>query len=92
MNFDPAAFFAHRFWSKRPDWVAINKALQIVYIIEFQRPTNRDEGFLQVKEAEANEQFKSIRCFSMIGALRAASPRWELEQINFVMGNRRSVC
>jgi len=44
-----------------------------------------------VKEAEANEQYKSIRCFSMIGALRAASPKWEFEQINFVMGNRRSV-
>jgi len=40
-----------------------------------------------VKDAEANEQHKS----SIIGALRAAAPKWEFEQINFVMGNRRSV-
>jgi len=36
-----------------------------------------------VKEAEANEPHKSI-----IGALRAAAPKWECEQINFVVGNR----
>jgi len=35
-----------------------------------------------VKEAEANEQHKSI-----IGALRAAAPQWEFEQINFVVGD-----
>jgi len=39
-----------------------------------------------VKDAEANEQHKSI-----IGALKAAAPVWEFEQINFVVGNRRSV-
>jgi len=39
-----------------------------------------------VKEAEANEQHKSI-----IGALRAAAPKWEFEQINCVVGNRGSV-
>jgi len=46
------------------------------------------EGFLEVKEAEANDQHKSI-----IVALKAAvpSPEWEFEQINFVMGNRGSV-
>jgi len=27
----------------------------------------------------------------MIGALKAAAPEWEFEQINFVVGNRRSV-
>jgi len=32
-----------------------------------------------VKEAEANEQHKSI-----IGALKAAAPQWEFELINFV--------
>jgi len=53
-------------------------ALQIVYILEFKRLTDRDEGFLEVKEAEANEQHKSI-----IGALRAAAPRKEFEQIFF---------
>ena len=36
-----------------------------------------------MKEAEANEQHKSI-----INALKAATPRWEFEEINFVVGNR----
>jgi len=36
-----------------------------------------------VKDAEANEQHKSI-----IGALKAAAPEWEFEQINLVVGNR----
>jgi len=39
-----------------------------------------------VKEAEANEQHKG-----MTGALKAAAPELEFEQINFVVGNRRSV-
>jgi len=39
-----------------------------------------------VKDAEANEQQKPI-----IGALKAAAPEWEFEQINFVVGNRESV-
>jgi len=39
-----------------------------------------------VKEAEANEQHESI-----IGALKAAAPKWEFEQISFVVGNRGSV-
>ena len=85
-NFDPESFFVNRFWGRRPDGVAINEALQIVYILEFKRSTDRDEGFLEVKEAEANEQHKSI-----IGALKAAAPKWEFEQINFVVGNRGSV-
>ena len=45
-----------------------------------------DEGFLQMKVAEANKQHKSI-----IGALKAAAPEWEFEQINFVVGNHGSV-
>ena len=28
---------------------------------------------------------------SIIGALKAAAPKWEFEQINFVVGNRRWV-
>jgi len=40
-------------------------------------------GFVEVKEAEANEQHKSI-----IGALKVAALKWEFEQINFVVGNR----
>ena len=39
-----------------------------------------------MKEAEANEQHKSI-----IVALKAAAPKWEFEQIIFVVGNRGSV-
>jgi len=82
-NLDPKSFFVNRFWGRRPDGVAINEALQIVYILESKRSTDRHEGFLEVKETEANEQHQSI-----IGALRAAAPKWEFEQINFVVGNR----
>jgi len=39
-----------------------------------------------VKEAEANEQHKSI-----ISALKAAAPECKFEQMNFVVGNRGSV-
>ena len=39
-----------------------------------------------MKDAEAHEQHKSI-----IGALKAAAPEWEFEQIKFVVGNRGSV-
>ena len=64
-NFDPESFFVNRFWGRRPDGVAINEALKIVYILEFKRWTDRDEGSLEVKDAEANEQR-----ISKIGALR----------------------
>jgi len=39
-----------------------------------------------VKDAEANEQHKSI-----ISVLKDAAPEWEFEQIDFVVGNRGSV-
>ena len=39
-----------------------------------------------MKDAEANEQHKSI-----ISALKAAAPEWAFEQSNFVVGNRGSV-
>jgi len=71
-NLDPGSFIVYR---RRPDGVAINLALKIVYILEF-RSTDRDEGFLEVKDAEANEQHKSI-----IGALKAAAPECEFEQM-----------
>ena len=63
------AFLRKSFLGRRPDGVAINEALQIEYILEFRRSTDSDEGFLEVKEAEPNEQHKSI-----IGALKAAAP------------------
>jgi len=62
------------------------RSLQIVYILEFKRSTDRDEGLLEAKEAEANEQHKSI-----IGALKPAAPKREFEQIIFVVDNRGSV-
>jgi len=55
-------------------------------LLDFKRSTDRDEGFLEVKEAEANEPNKSI-----IGALKAFALRWEFEQMNFVVDNRGSV-
>ena len=85
-NLDPGSFFVNRLWGRRPDGVAINKTLKIVYILEFKRSTDGDNGFLEVKDAEAHEQHKSI-----IGALKAAALEWEFEQINFVVGNRGSV-
>jgi len=85
-NLDPGSFFVNRFLGRRPDGVTINEALQIVYILEFERSTDRDRGFLEVKDAEANEQHKSIIC-----ALKAAAPEWEFEQISFAVGNHGSV-
>jgi len=70
-NLDSAFFFVNHFWGMRPDGGAINEALQIVCILEFERSTDRDKGFLEVEEAEANEQHKSF-----IGAIRAAAPKW----------------
>jgi len=83
---DPVSFFENRFWGRRQDEVAINESLQIVYILEFKRSTGRDEDLLEVKEAEVNKQHKRI-----IGVLRAAAPKWEFEQINFVVDNHGSV-
>ena len=86
-NLDPASFFVNHFWGRRLDGFAINEALQIGFVLEFKRSTDRDEVFLrEVKEAEANEQHKSI-----IGARKAAAPEWEFGQINFLVGNRGSL-
>ena len=71
-NLDLGSFFENRFWGRRPDGVAINETLQIVHILEFKRSTDRDEGFLEVKETEVNEQHKSI-----ISVLEVAAPKWE---------------
>ena len=50
-NFDPGSFFVNCFWGRRPDGVAINEALKIVFILQFTRSTDRDEEFLEVKDA-----------------------------------------
>ena len=68
-NLDPGSFFVHRFWGRHPDGVAINEDLQIVYILELKRLTDRDKRFLEMKEAEANEQHKSIMDASKDAAL-----------------------
>jgi len=60
--------------------------MQITYILECKWSTHRDEGFLEVKEAEANEQHKSI-----ISALKDAAQKWKFQQIDFVVDNRGSV-
>ena len=39
---DPVSFVVNRFWGRRLDGVAINEHLQIVYILEFKRSTDRD--------------------------------------------------
>ena len=82
-NLDPGSFFVNRFWGRRPDGFVINEALKIVYILEFKRSTDRYEGFLEVKDAEADEKHKSI-----IGALKAAAPKCDLCSLNFFLFNR----
>ena len=66
----------------------INKNHRTLYIrvLEFKRSSDRNKGFLRVKEDEANVQHRSI-----IDALRAAAPEWTFEQINFVAGRRGAV-
>jgi len=87
-NLDQGSVFESRVWGRRPDGVAINEALKIVYILEFKRSTGGDKGFLEVQDAEANlnKQHNSI-----IGALKIAAFEWEFEKINFVVSNRGSV-
>jgi len=46
--------------------------MRLVNILEFKRSTDRGKRVLEVKEAETNEQYKSI-----IGALRANALKWE---------------
>ena len=60
-NLDPGSFFVNRFGGRRPDGVAINEALKIVYILESKRSTDRDEGFLEVKDAEDSTKASSVR-------------------------------
>ena len=40
-NLDPGSFFVNCFWGRRQDGVAINEALKIVYVLEFERSTDR---------------------------------------------------
>ena len=55
-NLNPRPFFVNRYWARRPDGVAINEALKIVYTLEFKLSTDRAERFLEVREADENER------------------------------------
>ena len=60
-NLNPRPFFVNRYWARRPDGVAINEALKIVYTLEFKLSTDRAEGFLEVKDAEADEHHRGAQ-------------------------------
>jgi len=49
---------------------------QTLYILEFERSSDRNKDFLRLKKDEANEQHSSI-----IEALRADAPEWTFEPI-----------
>jgi len=68
-DFDPTMFYENRFWNRRPDGIVIKKNHRTLYILEFERSSDRDEDFLRVKEDEANEQHKSI-----IEVLKSVAP------------------
>jgi len=68
-DFDPTMLYENYFWNRKPDGIVINKYHWTLYILEFKRSSDRNEDFLEVKEDEANEQYKSI-----IKALKAAAP------------------
>ena len=72
--------FNDHFWDRRPDGVAMNKALRIVYLFEFDLSADRNEGFLEMKEAEANEQHKvsSVRSEQLLrrGNLSRSTLLW----------------
>jgi len=53
-------FYENRFWNERPDGIVINKNHQTLCILEIKRSSDSNADFLEVKEAEANEQHKSI--------------------------------
>jgi len=82
-DFDPTMFYENRFWNRRPDGIVINKYHRTLYILEFERSSDRSKDFLRVKKHEANEQHRSI-----IEAFRAAAPEWTFEPINFEAGRR----
>jgi len=85
-DFEPTMFYESRFWNRRLDGIVINKYHRTLYILDFERSSDRNKDFLRVKEDEANKQHRSI-----IEALRAAAPEWTFEQINFVAGRRGAV-
>jgi len=85
-DFDPIMFYENCVWNWRPDGIVINKNHRTLYILDFKRSFDRNKDFLGAKEDEANEPHKSI-----IEALKAATPEWTFEQINFVAERRGAV-
>jgi len=57
-DFDLTMFYENHFWNRRPDGIVINKNHQTLYILEFERSSDRNTDFLRVREDEANEQRK----------------------------------
>jgi len=43
-NLNPATFFVQCIWGRRPDGIAINQALQIVYMLEFKQSACNRQG------------------------------------------------
>ena len=56
-NLNQGSVFVNRFWGRRPD----SEALKIVYILEFKRSTDRDEGF------QAQKHWCAQSCCSRVG-------------------------
>jgi len=44
-DFDPKMFYENRFWNWRPDGILNNKNRRTLYILEFKRPSDRNEDF-----------------------------------------------
>jgi len=76
-------FLRKSFLGQTTGWGRNQCGSEGLYVLEFERSTDRDEGFLEVKDAKANEQHKSI-----ISALKVAAPEREFEKIACVVGNR----
>ena len=76
-------------WKNNPQSFSVNRFLAInikkkeVFVLEFKQSTDRVQGFLETKEAAANEKHSSI-----IEVLRAVADGWVVMQISFVAGNR----
>jgi len=66
---DPVFSFVNRSWGRRPDGVAIHDFCRSNIFQNSNGQQTGTGGFLEAKEAEANEQHKSI-----IGDLRAVAP------------------
>ena len=62
--------------------MAIDVKLKRVFFLEFKRSTDREERFWRLKRQKRKYHN------SIIEALREVAPGWEIEQINFVVGNR----